>query len=155
MVAAFLGLGRGRLSLVHGAAGSVITGAVFLILGYALLHRVRRGRDLVSRQSDVGEGFPPVQVPLIIAYALSYTVIYADGADVFHRVPGFLPPTAPIAMPVLYAAATCRPGRRRSPPSWPRRARSRSRAPRRPSTAIDAHRLLVRLGQVLTRGAAD
>jgi len=46
----------------------------------------------------------PVQVPLIIAYALSYTVIYADGANVFYRVLGFLPPTAPIAMPVLYAA---------------------------------------------------
>jgi ABC-type Na+ transport system ATPase subunit NatA len=40
----------------------------------------------------------------IIAYALSYTVIYADGANVFYKVLGFLPPTAPIAMPVLYAA---------------------------------------------------
>jgi len=38
------------------------------------------------------------------AYALSYTVIYANGASVFYHVLGFLPPTAPIAMPVLYAA---------------------------------------------------
>ena len=46
----------------------------------------------------------PVQLPLIIAYALSYTVIYANGANTFYHVLGFLPPTAPIAMPVLYAA---------------------------------------------------
>jgi ABC-2 type transport system permease protein len=45
----------------------------------------------------------PVQLPLILAYALSYTVIYANGASTFYHVLGFLPPTAPIAMPVLYA----------------------------------------------------
>jgi ABC-2 type transport system permease protein len=45
-----------------------------------------------------------VQLPLIIAYILSYTVIYADSANVFYHVLGFFPPTAPIAMPVLYAS---------------------------------------------------
>ena len=107
MVAAFLGLGAAvGSSLVHGAApGIVITGAVFLILGYAFYCTAYAAAGaLVSRQSDVGAVILPVQVPLIIAYALSYTVIYADGANVFYRVLGFLPPTAPIAMPVLYAA---------------------------------------------------
>jgi ABC-2 type transport system permease protein len=107
MVAAFLGLGAAvGSSLVHGAApGIVITGAVFLILGYAFYCTAYAAAgSLVSRQSDVGAVILPVQVPLIIAYALSYTVIYADGANVFYRVLGFLPPTAPIAMPVLYAA---------------------------------------------------
>ena len=46
----------------------------------------------------------PVQLPLIVTYALSCTVIYANGANTFFHVLGFLPPTAPIAMPVLYAA---------------------------------------------------
>ena len=46
----------------------------------------------------------PVQLPLIVAYVLSYTVIYANGASTFYHVLGFLPPTAPVAMPVLYAA---------------------------------------------------
>ena len=45
-----------------------------------------------------------VQIPLIVAYALSYTVIYSNGANAFYRLLGFLPPTSPIAMPVLYAA---------------------------------------------------
>ena len=107
MVVAFLGLGAAvGSSLVHGAApGIVICGAVFLVLGYAFYCTAYAAAgSLVSRQSDVGAVILPVQVPLIIAYALSYTVIYADGANVFYRVLGFLPPTAPIAMPVLYAA---------------------------------------------------
>ena len=107
MVATFLGLGAAvGSSLVHGAAGGiVIIGAVFLVLGYAFYCTAfAAAGSLVSRQSDVGTVVLPVQIPLIVAYALSYTVIYANGANAFYRVLGFLPPTAPIAMPVLYAA---------------------------------------------------
>jgi ABC-2 type transport system permease protein len=107
MVAVFLGLGAAvGSSLVHGAApGIVITGAVFLVLGYAFYCTAYAAAgSLVSRQSDVGTVILPAQIPLIIAYALSYTVIYANGASTFYRVLGFLPPTAPVAMPVLYAA---------------------------------------------------
>lgn len=107
MVATFLGLGAAvGSSLVHGAApGIVITGAVFLVLGYAFYCTAfAAAGSLVSRQSDVGTVILPVQIPLIIAYTLSYTVIYANGASTFYRVLGFLPPTAPVAMPVLFAA---------------------------------------------------
>jgi ABC-2 type transport system permease protein len=107
MVAVFLGLGAAvGSSLVHGAAaGIVIVGAVFLVLGYAFYCTAfAAAGSLVSRQSDVGTVVLPVQLPLIVAYALSYTVIYANGASAFYHVLGFLPPTAPIAMPVLYAA---------------------------------------------------
>jgi ABC-2 type transport system permease protein len=106
MVAVFLGLGAAvGSSLVHGAAaGIVIVGAVFLVLGYAFYCTAfAAAGSLVSRQSDVGTVVLPVQLPLILAYALSYTVIYANGASTFYHVLGFLPPTAPIAMPVLYA----------------------------------------------------
>ena len=107
MVVVFLGLGAAvGSSLVHGAApGIVITGAIFLVLGYSFYCTAfAAAGSLVSRQSDVGTVVLPVQLPLIVAYALSYTVIYANGANVFYHVLGFLPPTAPIAMPVLYAA---------------------------------------------------
>jgi ABC-2 type transport system permease protein len=107
MVAVFLGLGAAvGSSLVHGAAaGIVIVGAVFLVLGYAFYCTAfAAAGSLVSRQSDVGTVVLPVQLPLIVAYALSYTVIYANSASAFYHVLGFLPPTAPIAMPVLYAA---------------------------------------------------
>jgi ABC-2 type transport system permease protein len=93
-------------SLVHGAAiGIVLTGGVFIVLGYAFYCTAfAAAGSLVNRQSDVNSTIMPVQLPLILAYALSYTVIYANGANAFYRVLGFLPPTAPIAMPVLYAA---------------------------------------------------
>jgi len=107
MVAVFLGLGAAvGSSLVHGAAaGIVIVGAVFLVLGYAFYCTAfAAAGSLVSRQADVGTVILPVQLPLIVTYALSYTVIYANGASTFFHVLGFLPPTAPIAMPVLYAA---------------------------------------------------
>ena len=93
-------------SLVHGAAlGVVIAGGVFIVLGYAFYCTAfAAAGSLVSRQSDVNSTILPVQLPLIITYALSYTVVYANGASTFYHVLGFLPPTAPIAMPVLYAA---------------------------------------------------
>ena len=160
MVAAFLGLGAAvGSSLVHGAApGIVITGAVFLILGYAFYCTAYAAAgSLVSRQSDVGAVILPVQVPLIIAYALSYTVIYADGANVFYRVLGFLPPTAPIAMPVLYAAGDV--------PAWQAAVSAVLVAAgtvwmARTAATIYGRSILrtgsrVRLRQVLTRGAAD
>jgi ABC-2 type transport system permease protein len=93
-------------SLVHGATlGAVLTGGVFVVLGYAFYCTAYAAAgSLVSRQSDVNTTILPVQLPLIVAYALSFTVIYANGASTFYHVLGFLPPTSPIAMPVLYAA---------------------------------------------------
>jgi ABC-2 type transport system permease protein len=93
-------------SLVHGATlGAVLTGGMFVVLGYAFYCTAfAAAGSLVSRQSDVNSTVLPVQLPLILAYALSFTVIYANGASKFYHVLGFLPPTSPIAMPVLYAA---------------------------------------------------
>jgi ABC-2 type transport system permease protein len=106
MVAVFIvaGFASGS-SLVHGATlGVVIAGGVFIVLGYAFYCTAfAAAGSLVSRQSDVSSTIMPVQLPLIVAYALSYTVIYANGANAFYHVLGFLPPTAPIAMPILYA----------------------------------------------------
>jgi ABC-2 type transport system ATP-binding protein len=71
------------------------------LVTYGPVADLRRGD---RPRSDVNSTIMPVQLPLIIAYALSYTVIYANGANTFYHVLGFLPPTAPVAMPVLYAA---------------------------------------------------
>lgn len=107
MVAVFIiaGFAVGS-SLVHGAElGVVIGGGAFMVLGYAFYCTAYAAAgSLVSRQSDVGTTVLPVQLPLILAYALSYTVLYASHANAFYHVLGFLPPTAPIAMTVLYAA---------------------------------------------------
>jgi ABC-2 type transport system permease protein len=93
-------------SLVHGAElGVVITGGVFVVLGYAFYCTAYAAAgSLVSRQSDVNSTIMPIQLPLILTYALTFTVIYANSASTFYHVLGFLPPTAPIAMITLYAA---------------------------------------------------
>jgi ABC-2 type transport system permease protein len=107
MVAVFFIAGHASgSSLTRGApTGIVVTGGIFFVLGYAFYCTAYAAAgSLVSRQSDVNSVVFPVQIPLIVAYALSYTVIYANGASAFYRVLAFLPPTAPIAMPVLYAA---------------------------------------------------
>jgi len=107
MIAVFIvaGFASGS-SLVHGSTlGTVLVGGVFIVLGYAFYCTAfAAAGSLVSRQSDVNTTVLPVQLPLILAYALSFTVIYANGASAFFHVLGFLPPTSPIAMPVLYAA---------------------------------------------------
>ncbi len=113
--------------------------------------------SLVSRQSDVGTVVLPVQIPLIVAYALSYTVIYANGANAFYHVLGFLPPTAPIAMPVLYAAGDV--------PAWQAAVSAALVAVgtvwmARTAATIYGRSILrtgarVRLRQVLSRGQAD
>jgi len=107
MVLAFViaGFASGS-SLVHGTElGIVLAGGVFIVLGYAFYCTAfAAAGSLVSRQSDVNSTILPVQLPLIVTYALSYTVIYANSANTFYHVLGFLPPTAPIAMPVLYAS---------------------------------------------------
>jgi ABC-2 type transport system permease protein len=92
--------------LVHGAAiNIVLVGGVFAVLGYAFFCTAYAAAgSLVSRQSDVNATIFPVQLPLILAYALSFSVIYATNSNTFYHILGFLPPTAPIAMPVLYAA---------------------------------------------------
>jgi len=107
MVAVFVIAGFAAGSdLVHGASlGVVVAGGVFIVVGYAFYCTAYAAAgSLVSRQSDVNSTILPVQLPLIVAYALSYTVLYSNGANTFYRVLGFLPPTAPVAMPVLYAA---------------------------------------------------
>jgi energy-coupling factor transporter ATP-binding protein EcfA2 len=68
---------------------------MFIVLGYAFYCTAfAAAGSLVSRQSDVNSTIMPVQLPLIVAYALSCTVSYANGANAFYRVLGFLPPTA-------------------------------------------------------------
>jgi ABC-2 type transport system permease protein len=107
MIAVFIiaGFASGS-SLVHGAALNVaIIGGVFMVLGYAFYCTAYAAAgSLVSRQSDVNSTILPVQLPLILAYALNFTVIYGDSASTFYHVLGFLPPTAPIAMISMYAA---------------------------------------------------
>ncbi len=106
MVVVFLGLGYAFGSvIVRGSqAGVIWAGALWLVLGYAFYCTAFAAAGwLISRQADAYNATLPLQIPPLLAYLLSYTVLYASGVNWFYRVLAFLPPTAPVAMPVLVA----------------------------------------------------
>jgi len=106
MVAAYLLLGNAFGSAAaHGAAaGVVLAGGLWLMLGYAFYCTAYAAAgSLITRQADAYNASIPLQLPLILAYLLAYTVLYASGVSWFYHVLAFVPFTAPVAMPVLVA----------------------------------------------------
>jgi ABC-2 type transport system permease protein len=106
MVATYLLLGRalGSEALRGAAAGVVLAGALWLMLGYAFYCTAYAAAgSLITRQSDAYNASLPLQLPLIFAYILAYTVLYASGVSWFYHLLAFIPFTAPVAMPVLVA----------------------------------------------------
>ena len=106
LVAAFLVVGEATgSSLLQGAAIDVVlVGAVWLVLGYALhCTAFAAAGSLVSRESEAANVTFPVVIPLLIAYALSFTVIFSASGSGFYHVLAFIPPCAPIASTSLYA----------------------------------------------------
>ncbi len=89
---------------IRGAAGGVaLMGALWLILGYGLYCAAfAAAGSMISRQSDAGNAAFPLLIPLIVAYSLSNGVLF-NGASSFYHVLAFIPWTAPVAMPTLYA----------------------------------------------------
>jgi ABC-2 type transport system permease protein len=79
-------------------------GALWLVLGYAFYCTAfAAAGSLITRQADAYNAALPLQIPLILAYLLTFTVLYATSVNAFYHVLAFVPFTAPIAMPVLVA----------------------------------------------------
>jgi ABC-2 type transport system permease protein len=106
MVVVFLVLGHAVGSPeVHGVSTDVVLAAgLWLVLGYAFYCTAYAAAgSLISRQSDAYNAALPLQIPLILGYVLTYTVIYASSVNPFYHVLAFIPFTAPVTMPVLVA----------------------------------------------------
>ncbi|HUC24612.1 MAG TPA: ABC transporter permease [Streptosporangiaceae bacterium] len=106
MVAVYLVLGHAVGSPeVRGAATSIVlVGGLWIVLGYAFYCTAYAAAgSLISRTADAYNAALPLQIPLILAYVLTYTVIYASTVNPFFHVLAFIPFTAPVAMPVLVA----------------------------------------------------
>jgi ABC-2 type transport system permease protein len=106
MVAVFLILGHavGSPEVQGASASTVIAAGIWLVLGYAFYCTAYAAAgSLISRQSDAYNAALPLQIPLILGYVLTYTVIYAPTVNTFYHVLAFIPFTAPVAMPVLVA----------------------------------------------------
>ena len=89
---------------LRGTAGAVaLVGALWLILGYALYcSAFAAAGAMITRQSDAGYAALPLLIPLIAAYSLSSSVLF-NGANPFYHILAFIPWTAPVAMPTLFA----------------------------------------------------
>ena len=89
---------------LRGAAGTVaLIGVLWLILGYALYcSAFAAAGATIARQADAANAALPLMIPLIVAYSLSTTVLF-NGAYSFYHVLAFIPWTAPVAMPTLFA----------------------------------------------------
>jgi ABC-2 type transport system permease protein len=89
---------------IHGTAGVVVLiGVLWLILGFALYSSAfAAAGSLITRQSDAANAALPLLVPLILAYSLSNGVLF-NGSNGLYDVLAYIPWTAPIAMPTLFA----------------------------------------------------
>jgi ABC-2 type transport system permease protein len=106
MVILYLALGHAVGSAqVRGASTSVVLAAgLWLVLGYAFYCTAYAAAgSLISRQSDAYNAAIPLQIPLILTYVLTNTVVYASSVNAFYHALAFIPFTAPVAMPVLVA----------------------------------------------------
>ena len=92
-------------SVLHGAAaGVVVVGAVWMVLGYALYCTMfAAAGSMVSRESDANNITFPVVIPLLVAYVLSFNVIFSASGPGFYKALAYIPLTAPIASTVEYA----------------------------------------------------
>jgi ABC-2 type transport system permease protein len=83
-------------------AGDLIVGAVWFILGYSLYCGVFAAAGaLCARVEDAQAYAFPVMIPLLFAYLASFSA--ASGANTLLWILAFVPPTAVLAMPSLYA----------------------------------------------------
>jgi ABC-2 type transport system permease protein len=94
--------------LLHGTAPVALASTlVWLVLGYAFYCWVYAAAgSMAERQDQVQSLALPISIPIIFAYVVSLTVAGSGSAPVWFHVLAYLPPTAPLAMPVLVGLGT-------------------------------------------------
>jgi ABC-2 type transport system permease protein len=97
-------------SFISGSAEILAVGSLWILLGYAFYSTAfAAAGSLVSKTSDAYNASMPVQIPLILSYFLTFTVLYGNSVPAFYWFLGFFPPTAPVSMTVLVALGVARP----------------------------------------------
>ena len=98
-------------SLIHSASLAVVAvGALWIVIGYAFYCTAYAAAgSLVTKPSDATNASTPVQLPLIVSYILTFTVLYGDSVYGFYWFLAFFPPTAPISMTVLVTMGVAQP----------------------------------------------
>jgi ABC-2 type transport system permease protein len=94
--------------LLHGTAPLVLASTlVWLVLGYAFYCWVYAAAgSLAERQDQVQSLALPLSIPIIFAYVVALTVAGSGSPQLWFDVLAYLPPTAPLTMPVLVGLGT-------------------------------------------------
>jgi len=101
-VALLLGAAVGSDLLTGAAPLVVVTSLLWLVLGYSFFCWVYAAAgSMAERQDQVQTLALPLGLPLIIGYILALTTLSSGSAPIWFQVLGYLPPTAPFAMPAL------------------------------------------------------
>jgi ABC-2 type transport system permease protein len=103
-VAVALALAHGVHSdILHGTTTlSIVATLVWLVLGYAFYSWVYAAAGaMASRQDQVQSLAFPLGLPVIFGYILALTAATSGNASLLVHILAYLPPTAPLAMPVL------------------------------------------------------
>lgn len=102
--AAFVAASVTGSDVLRGSAGvTVAEMAGWFVLGYAFYSSLYGAAGaLVGRQEEVQNVAFPIALPLLVAYIAAFSALFGEVSP-FVKVLSFLPPTAPIAMPVRLA----------------------------------------------------
>jgi ABC-2 type transport system permease protein len=94
-------------NLLHGTAPLVIVSTlVWLVLGFAFYSWVYAAAgSMVERQDQVQTLVLPLSLPMLFGYIIAITGASSGSPSLLLKVLGYLPPTAPFAMPVLVGSS--------------------------------------------------
>jgi ABC-2 type transport system permease protein len=105
-----LGLALGRFSLPPTTAGSVVQLLLWFVLGYALYSTALGALGaLASRIEDASNAATPVTFVAMGAYFFSLIVVIDDPAGMPARIGSFIPPVAPMVVPLRAALGAIEP----------------------------------------------
>jgi ABC-2 type transport system permease protein len=83
---------------------------VWFLLGYGMYSWANAAiGSTVSRQVDAQNASFPVMIPAMVGYISSFSVLSGGDPSTFVRVLAFLPPTAPLVMPMLIGVGKAAP----------------------------------------------
>lgn len=96
--------------LADSGAADIAVAFVWIVLGFFLYATLFTAAGaLASKAEDAQSVSLPLQIPLLVGYLVSFTVLGSDTPNMLVRVLAYVPFTAPMDMPVLAATGNAAP----------------------------------------------
>ncbi|MDQ6783300.1 MAG: ABC transporter permease [Actinomycetota bacterium] len=91
--------------LAGSGAGTIVVAFVWLVLGFFFYAALYAGAgSLASKSEDAQSVGFPLQIPLFVGYLTAFTALGSGSPNGLVKILAYLPPTAPMDMPVLSAS---------------------------------------------------